>query len=188
VKKDHGLVYIAQNAARLPDSPLEPLFRSLYIEQPSLDLDSIDVITDRNNVRKLLSFIDPSLTKVSLESFTIQVEMAAQTVIFCREETATYEVIKPGDFRGFGHEFEKAYTTSHIKNSTSHHRIISYKLGGLHFLVCHETDGFIGDMTKTGGSLANIMDSLAISPVKPNRKSLFPFKIEDQEGRTDSAT
>lgn len=31
VKKDSGLVYIAQNAARHPDSPLEPLFRSLYI-------------------------------------------------------------------------------------------------------------------------------------------------------------
>jgi hypothetical protein len=34
VKKDSGFVYIAQNAARYPDSPLEPLFRSLYIEQP----------------------------------------------------------------------------------------------------------------------------------------------------------
>ncbi|OKP09630.1 hypothetical protein PENSUB_4901 [Penicillium subrubescens] len=112
--------------------------------------------------------------------------MAAQTVIFCREETATYEVIKPEDFRGFGHEFEKAYTTSHIKNSTSHHRIISYKLGGLHFLVCHETDGFIGDMTKTGGSLANIMDSLAISPeTNPTEKasSLSKLRIK-RDGQT----
>ncbi|KAJ5381611.1 uncharacterized protein N7496_004039 [Penicillium cataractarum] len=33
-----GLGYIAQNAARLPDSPMEPLFRSLCIEQPSFDL------------------------------------------------------------------------------------------------------------------------------------------------------
>ncbi|KAJ5525666.1 geranylgeranyl pyrophosphate synthetase [Penicillium frequentans] len=43
VKKDSGLVYIAQNAARHPDSPLEPLFRSLYIEQPSFDINSIDI-------------------------------------------------------------------------------------------------------------------------------------------------
>jgi hypothetical protein len=36
-----------------PDSPLEPLFRSLYIEHPSFDINSIDIVTDRNNIRKL---------------------------------------------------------------------------------------------------------------------------------------
>ncbi|KAK2752508.1 hypothetical protein FQN54_008101 [Arachnomyces sp. PD_36] len=107
VKKDSGLVYIAQNAARHPDSPLELLFRSLYIEHPSFDMNSIDVVTDRNNIRKLLSFIKPTLTKNDLDPFTI---MIAQTAIFCRDETATYEVIGPGEFRGFGREFEKAYT------------------------------------------------------------------------------
>lgn len=77
VKKDSGLVYIAQNADRHPDSPLEPLFRSLYIEQPSFDINSIDVVTDRNNIRKLLSFIKPTLTKNGLDPFTIQVDMAS---------------------------------------------------------------------------------------------------------------
>jgi hypothetical protein len=33
----------------------------------------------------------------------IQVDMAAQTAIFSRGETATYEVIGPAEFRGFGH-------------------------------------------------------------------------------------
>jgi hypothetical protein len=37
-------------------------------------------------------------------------DMTAQTAIFSRNETATYEVIGRGEFRGFGHEFEKAYT------------------------------------------------------------------------------
>ncbi|KAJ5465257.1 geranylgeranyl pyrophosphate synthetase [Penicillium daleae] len=127
VKKDSGLVYIAQNVARHPDSPLEPLFRSLYIEQPLFDISSIDVVTDRNNIRKLLSFIKPTLTKNGLDPFTIQVDMAAQTAIFCRDETATYEVIGPGEFRGFGHEFEKAYTIPQVRDSTGHHRIISYR-------------------------------------------------------------
>lgn len=36
LKKDSGLIYIAQNAARHPESPLEPLFRALYITHPSL--------------------------------------------------------------------------------------------------------------------------------------------------------
>ncbi|KAJ5207825.1 geranylgeranyl pyrophosphate synthetase [Penicillium cf. viridicatum] len=46
--------------------PLEPLFRALYIEQPSFDIDSIDIVTDRNNVRKLLSFINPTQSKNGL--------------------------------------------------------------------------------------------------------------------------
>ncbi|KAJ5461647.1 uncharacterized protein N7458_003199 [Penicillium daleae] len=164
VKKDRGLVYIAQNAARHPDSPLEPLFRSLCIEQPSFDLNSVDVVTDRNNIRKLLSFVNPSLAKGPLEPFTIRIEMAAHTAIFCRDETKTHEVIGPEDFRGFGHEFEKAYTISQIKDSTGHHRIISYQLGDLRLLVRHETDGFVGDVPTTGDSLVSGLSSLTFSP------------------------
>lgn len=36
--KVSGLTYIAQNAARHLDSPLEPLFRALYIVKPSFDI------------------------------------------------------------------------------------------------------------------------------------------------------
>ena len=46
VKQDSGLVYTAQNAARHPKSPLEPLFQALYIENPSFDISSVDVISD----------------------------------------------------------------------------------------------------------------------------------------------
>ena len=68
LKKDSGLIYIAQNAARHPDSPLEPLFRALYIVNPSFDIRSTDVVTDRNNIRKLLSFINPGSTRNALET------------------------------------------------------------------------------------------------------------------------
>ena len=82
LKKDSGLIYIAQNAARHPDSPLEPLFRALYIANPLFDIRSIDVVTDRNNIRKLLSFINPSSTRNGLEAFTINVEVTKETAIF----------------------------------------------------------------------------------------------------------
>ncbi|KAJ5253151.1 hypothetical protein N7489_003561, partial [Penicillium chrysogenum] len=161
---------ISQNAARHPDSPLEPLFRSLYIDHPSFDINSIDIVTDRNNIRKLLSFTKPTLSKNGLDAFTIQVNMAAQTAIFSRDETATYEVIGPGGFRGLGHEFEKSYTITRVKDSTGHHRIISYRLGGLSFLVRHETDGCVGDLessTKdeqsTEEKLADILSSLTLT-------------------------
>src|SRR2546421_13028149 len=37
LNKDSGLIYIAQNAARHPECPLEPLFRAIYITNPSFD-------------------------------------------------------------------------------------------------------------------------------------------------------
>lgn len=145
-----GLIYVAQNAARHPDSPLEPLFRALYITNSSFDIRSVDIVTDRNNIRKLLSFINPSLSKGGLEPFAISVEIAGNTAISCREEVVTHEIVGPNDFRSFGHEFEKVYTTEQVSDSTGHHRIISYHFYGLKFLVRRETDGYVGNDKESG--------------------------------------
>ncbi|KAL9023586.1 MAG: hypothetical protein Q9196_007109 [Gyalolechia fulgens] len=172
LRKDSGFHYIAQNAARHPDSPLEPLFRALYNANPSFDIRSIDVVTDRNNIRKLLSFINPGSTRNGLETFTINIEIAKNTAIFCRAETATHEFIGPHEFRGFGHEFEKLYTTSQISGSTGHHRIVSYRFSDLNFIVRHETDGYVAgtrippsnSKAPESDSLSSMLGSLSLSP------------------------
>ena len=174
LKKDSGLIYIAQNAARHPDSPLEPLFRALYIANPSFDIRSIDVVTDRNNIRKLLSFVNPGSTRNGLETFTINIEVAKSTAIFSRVETATHEFIGLHEFRGFGHEFEKVYTTSQINGSTGHHRILSYRFSNLNFIVRHETDGYVAgtgipssnSKEPESDSLSSMLGSLSLSPTK----------------------
>jgi hypothetical protein len=147
LSKDSGLVYIAQNAARHPDYPLEPLFRALYISDPSFSLRSVDVVTDRNLIRRLLSFVNPDLGDKKLESFSMGIEIVKDTAMFNRHEPRTHEIIGPDEFRGFGHEFEKAYTKDRIKRSTGHHRIIGYHFGGLNFVIRHETDGYVASTT-----------------------------------------
>ena len=173
VNKDSGLIYIAQNAARHPDSPLEPLFRALFIAKPSFDIRSTDVVTDRNNIRKLLWFVNPVQGGRKNEPFTINIEVAGDTAVFCRAETATVEYIGPGKHIGFGHEFEKAYTTNQISGSTGHHRIVSYSLSDLKFIVRHETDGYVEVGAGTSSSrsaesgndsLASMLGSLSLSP------------------------
>ncbi|CRG88116.1 hypothetical protein PISL3812_05143 [Talaromyces islandicus] len=167
VRKDSGLIYIAQNAARHPEYPLEPLFRALYMEHPSFDLESVDLITDRNNIRKLLSFVNPSISRNGLEPFTIHVEVFKNTVIFCRAETETKKFVQPHEFIGYGHEFEKAFTTDKIGGSTGHHRLVSYRFSNMKILVRYETDGYI-DKPKMGISgaesdaLASMIQSLSI--------------------------
>ena len=190
LKKDSGVIYIAQNAARHPASPLESLFRSLYLKHPSFDIRSIDVVTDRNNIRKLLSFIDPRSSRNQLEDFTINVEVTKNTALFCREEEKTMEYIGPHQFRGFGHEFEKAYTVTKIRGSTGHHRVISYRFSDLNFVVRYETDGYVDINTKTSlgaqDDLSSTLDALSLSPVTTHLKivpseSKMTIKKEGQE-------
>ncbi|KAF2185807.1 hypothetical protein K469DRAFT_726567 [Zopfia rhizophila CBS 207.26] len=126
LEKDTGYIYIAQNAARHLDSPLEPLFRALYVSHPSFDIASIDVSSYKR------------------EDFTIHVEVTNNTAIFCREEAKTDEYIGLNEFRGYSHSFEKKCTSRQVSRSTRHHRIISYRFGGLKFIVRHETDGYVG--------------------------------------------
>lgn len=171
VPKDSGLIYITQNAFRHPESPLELLFRSLYIERPSYNIHQVNVITNRNNVRKLLSFINPNLTKNGREPFTIDIEITSNTAIFCRAETETYRFVGPHDFRGHSHEFEKAFTTTQVSGSTGHHRIISYDFGGLKFIVRYETDAYVDDVSKPQShsvnseneNFLNLMENLSLS-------------------------
>lgn len=182
VPKDSGLIYIAQNAFRHPESPLEPLFRSLYIENPSYNIHQVDLITDRNNVRKLLSFINPNLTRNGREPFTIDIEITNNTAIFCRAETETHTLVGPHDFRGYGHEFEKAFTTTQVSGSTGHHRIISYNFGGLKFIVRYETDAYIDEVSKLQSysvdseneTFLNMMETLSLS--RPENHPRLPTK------------
>lgn len=142
VAKDSGLVYINQNAARHPERPLEPLFRALFVSNPSFDIGFADIVTDRNNLRKLLKFMDDTVTGDDLDAFVIQVEHIHDTAMFLRVERSNSKHIKPTEFIGYGHEFEKAQTRELIPGSTGHHRIVAYDLGGLNLIVRHETDGY----------------------------------------------
>jgi hypothetical protein len=194
VKQDTGFIYIAQNAARHPGSPLEPLFRALYVMDPSFNIRPVDIVTDRNNIRKLLSFVNPSSVRFGLEAFTIRVEVTKNTAVFCREETETFEIIPPHEFRGYGHEFEKAYTTDKIRGSTGHHRIISYRFSDLKFIVRHETDGYVGDNEESSSlskgskqvDLSGLLGSLSLDAETSPSKPLLtrPKLIVKEEGDT----
>jgi hypothetical protein len=139
---DTGLVYIDQNAYLNPDSPLEPLFRAVYAMHTGFDATGIDIVTDRNNLRKLLQFVVGASN-----DFRIEIENINGITLFTRFEENTSEFIQTGDFRGFGHQFEDNYTTWPMgtEGSIGHHRIIRYKFAGLSCLVRFQVDTCIPD-------------------------------------------
>jgi hypothetical protein len=153
------MVYIDQNAARNPRFPLESLFRALSIENPEFNIGDVDLVTDRNNIRKLLRFVQAS----SNDTFQIKVEIAGdKTALFTRVEEKTKEIIQ--GFRGYGHSFEKAYTKT-PSGSTAHHRIVGYNFGGLKCVVRHETDGYVENKSprELADSLSDALKGLSIS-------------------------
>jgi hypothetical protein len=101
-------------------SPLSPLFAAID-DLGGYDYKSLDLVTDRNNLRKLLRWA----TGTASEGFRIDIDVAGQTCLFTRREEKDTEVIQ--GFRGFGHEYEKAATRSPsgYEKATGHHRIIS---------------------------------------------------------------
>ncbi|KAI0516863.1 geranylgeranyl pyrophosphate synthetase [Xylaria bambusicola] len=172
VSKDSGLVYINQNAAHHPISPLEPIFRALHTTQPAFDISSTDIVTDRNSLRKLLAFVQPGVEGDALQPFTIDIEIYKNTALFSRVEESNQETIPLGEFRGFGLEFEKAYTRQQIDGSTGHYRIVSYRFGDMSFIVRHKVDGYVGENMKSGSSgleegpandLSGVLGSLSLT-------------------------
>jgi hypothetical protein len=183
---DSGTVYIDQNAARNPRSPLEPLFRALYARNPDFELRDIDLVTDRNNILKLLHFVQGS----SNDAFQIQVEIVgSKTALFTRTEVKTTDTIQ--NFRGFGHNFKKSYTKRQI-GSTGHHRIINYHFGDMRCIVRHEADGYIDDKARpiavtnapelTDG-LSDILSRLSISKLDTMVSNLPASIIVKTDGK-----
>ncbi len=134
----------------------------------------INVITDQNNIYKLLLFINPSSTRNRLNTFTINIKVTKNTVIFYYKKAATYEFIRLYKFKGYSYEFEKANTTNQINSNTRHHRIILYYFDNLNFIIYYKTDRYImfntniiisslNSKEQENNSLSSLLESLSLS-------------------------
>ncbi|KAK4185250.1 hypothetical protein QBC35DRAFT_504089 [Podospora australis] len=171
LEPDSGTVYVDQNAARCPPFPLEPLFRAALAENPDFSLHNVDLVTDRGNIRKLLRFVQAS----SDDHFQILVEVIGDgdstTALFTRVEPKTMETLQ--GFRGYGRNFEKAYTEQSAGMS-GHYRIVGYNFGGLRCVVRHETDAYIRDagVDALSDTLVNDLAGLSISEAEKTASEL----------------
>ncbi|KAK3331841.1 hypothetical protein B0T19DRAFT_367011 [Cercophora scortea] len=192
LEPDSGAVYIDQNAARCPASPLEPLFRAILLEKPDFPLSDVDLVTDRNNIRKLLRFVQAS----SSEPFQIRIEVIEHdggsgysTALFTRVEPKTMDVIQ--EFRGYGRVFEKIYTkpSSKAGRPTGYYRIAGYNFGGLKCLVRNETDAHVGEGNTQGAddSLSAALGGMSLSGPEKTASGLTIVKSGDQTDAADSS-
>ncbi|CAE6455158.1 unnamed protein product [Rhizoctonia solani] len=164
---DCGFTFIDQNAWRCQESSLEPLFRSISVTQQLLGNTSsplpeqqIDVVTDRNNLRKLNAMVrsmrsNEMLAPSKRREFRIDAQLApnGRTLLLTRYSDQLRQMISPDD-AGYGTNFEHATTSKYTPiltptheqsgrkkfTPTSYHRVAKYRLADLNLLVRYEVD------------------------------------------------
>ena len=129
LQPDQGSHFIDQNGARMSEYPLLPLFAAADAihdnsKDAPVDWPSVDVVTDRNGLRKLLRWLNPSEGR-EVRDFRIDVELVgANTIVLTRWEGRTRE---PPIGKSYGFAFEAATARAAPGcPSSGHHRTITY--------------------------------------------------------------
>jgi hypothetical protein len=172
--KDSGWRFIGQNAARHPQFPLEPLFRAIQTEQPKFDFNDIDIISDRNSIRKLLYFVDEGSSQGNRPSFSIKAQLIGQTLVLSRNENKVKEFVRSKGTSSYSQEFEKAYTRQNIAQSTGHHRMISYEFQELKMMVRFTTDGYVPETT-SDHDFDSLLGNIDLDPAATPEASTTKF-------------
>lgn len=122
------------------------MFAALDLMKPDFDFGEVDVVTNRNSLRKLLNFVSGRAPM----SFRIDVNMVHGTMFLTRRERSTTEKIQGSRNAGYGHNFERAFTKAEkgLEKSSGHHRVVRYKMGELDCVVRFEADAWCEDESK----------------------------------------
>ncbi|KAL4885170.1 hypothetical protein BJY04DRAFT_214511 [Aspergillus karnatakaensis] len=140
VRPDKGKYILDPNGYIFRNSPLEPLFRAILATTPDFNMDGIDLVTDRKNLRSLLGFVSGSSGSNKKKPFRINLEVINSTLLFSRYSPRTTHFVDA--FNGYGHEYEKASTHRMlpIRDSIVHNRVICYTLGTVKIILRFEVD------------------------------------------------
>jgi len=127
VPPDEGIHYCDQNSDKMPKAVLLPVIVAVNkctekAGKEPYKWSSVDIVTDRGNLRKLMRWADNGATK----DFRIDMQLAGKgTVLLTRFAERTREMFSGCTF-GYSFERESTVVAPGCKDSYSHHRIITY--------------------------------------------------------------
>ncbi|KAF7858967.1 hypothetical protein EAF04_009008 [Stromatinia cepivora] len=118
---------------------MTPLFAALSVSIAPTDihtLPSMDLIIDRNVLRKLLDFVGGKVD----QPWELNIEMVRNTMVFEKNEQGVTRYSS----QGYGIPFERAflrYEDDSLKGTSGHYRMAAYEIGGMKWMVRFEVDG-----------------------------------------------
>ncbi|KAI9443011.1 hypothetical protein H4582DRAFT_1151111 [Lactarius indigo] len=138
LQPDDGYVYFDQKNAQLAQYPMLPLFTAadaIHDQEvaPPVDWPSVDVVADRNGLRKLLRWLDPSPGR-AVRDFRIDVELVGtKTLVLRRWESPTGW---GHTNRSYGHAFQAEMTRAAPDcPSSGHYRVVAYDMFNMKMIV-----------------------------------------------------
>lgn len=147
---------------------------------PTVRFDEIDVLTNRNSLRKFLDFCAGRVQ----ESFRVNLHLVNDTLIIERCVKSTTEFLNGSSNSGFGHNFEKAVTRlpRGLENSSGHHRVLKYDFGKLKCAVCFEVDASYDDPNTVGESEHQVPKSQSGGEETASLATAFSSKTVNKTG------
>ncbi|KAF9019393.1 hypothetical protein BDZ89DRAFT_1139363 [Hymenopellis radicata] len=133
LQPDVGHVPCNYNGRMSPSAPMLPTVLAVEATTPEFDWSSVDFVTDRNGLRKLLQWVTGKKPDFRLDFHLL----GERTVSFQR-----FEPRKTMPTGGYGMAFEDAVTRREpgFHDSPHHHRITCYSFGTLKLVVRYEVD------------------------------------------------
>lgn len=113
--------------------PLLPLFRAVdttsELTNNTIDWSSVDFVTDRNNLRKLLRWVRAEGVSGKSKEFRIDLQLAGNRTVLMNRWDHKTTAWSNGDVNpAYGHNFEKASThpVKGCEKTNGHNRIVKY--------------------------------------------------------------
>ncbi|KAA1472265.1 hypothetical protein DENSPDRAFT_820977 [Dentipellis sp. KUC8613] len=188
LKPDTGLRFIDQDGYRIPSSRFLPMMKAIDVVGTAVDWPSVDVMADRNGLRKLARWIDKG---GEARDFRIDIELGGdRTLLLNRWEPITRD--KAGNGRSFGFAFEGATTkpAPGCEKSTGHYRITKYDFFGLKIVVEYAVDACLlsPEPADTKDNNASQHPPSASSSVDDLTSTLASVSISQQQSPITSAS
>ncbi|TFY64818.1 hypothetical protein EVG20_g5820 [Dentipellis fragilis] len=151
-------------------TPLLSLMKAVDAAGTAVDWRSIDVVTDRNILRRLMRWLVQSHQP---KDFRIDIELGGDHTLLMNKCGPNVLLKHSKDARCFGFGFEGA-TTRNVEGcerSTGHYRIIKYECLGLSMIVRYEVDAYLPSAVPTVAKGSSISANKQFSPTTIASKS-----------------
>lgn len=159
VPADRGFHPTCYNSARQPMNPYTPVFHAMSLMNPDYSFLDVDILADRNSLRKLLEFVQDK----SVGPFRLDLYIVVDTLVIVRREIGVWQR-STGDSHGFN--FEKHFTTPSpdLTDAAAYYRAIRYRMGPLDVVCRYEADAYVDTPADT------LSESEAVAVVPPLMK------------------
>ncbi|KAH7016982.1 hypothetical protein EDB80DRAFT_703938 [Ilyonectria destructans] len=143
IPRDSKEHFTDRGTFQLPKYTFEVVFRAMEVMNPDYRFDDVDVLIDRNSLRKLLDFVRGNYSNM----FRINMFIVHNTLVVEMWEAMTKMISQGSQNTGWGHNFEKAITRPGpgMEDHAEHGRVLRYDFGGLRCAVRFEVDASYGD-------------------------------------------